>query len=208
MVGPDWDWWLPGILDQVCYLLRWVVYLSWTKRKGKRKYQLYLYVSPCKVIWNPESGKFFLVEFRIREILACRIQNPGNLCFWNSESGKFLLVESRIQEIVAWGIQIPGNFCLWNPQSQETFACGILNPESSALRSVVQLRNPKSANDWNPEYNFCWQGIWNSVPGIGNRQCGIQNSRLYWITWHGASYDIAHGLKHIISNCNQFLFCF
>ena len=52
-------------------------------------------------------------------------------------------MESRIQEIVAWGIQIPGNFCLWNPQSQETFACGILNPESSALRSVVQLKKSK-----------------------------------------------------------------
>ena len=156
MVGPDWDWWLPGILDQVCYLLRWVVYLSWTKRKGKRKYQLYLYVSPCKVIWIPESGKFLLVESAIT-----------------------------------------GNICLWNPQS------GILGFK---IRSPAQeIQNP--ANDWNPEYKFCWQGIWYSVPGIRNRQCGIQNSRLYWITWHGASYDIAR-LKHIISNCNQFLFCF
>ena len=127
------------------------------KRKGKRKYQPYRYIAPCKVIWIPQSGRSLLAESKIT-----------------------------------------GNICLWNPQS------GILGFK---IRNPAQeIQNP--ANDWNPEYKFCWQGIWNSVPGIRNRQCGIQNSRLYWITWHGASYDITHGLKHIISNCNQFLFCF
>ena len=85
---------------------------SWTKRKGKGKYQPYLYVSPCKVIWIPESGKFLLVESRIREIFACGIQNTRNFCLSNPESGKSLLVEFRIREIFACGIQNPGNFCL------------------------------------------------------------------------------------------------
>ena len=39
--------------------------------------------------------KFLLVKSGIREIFACGIRNPGNLCSWNPESGKFLLVESE-----------------------------------------------------------------------------------------------------------------
>ena len=41
------------------------------------------------------------------------------------------------------GFQNPGDLCLWNPKSQEIFACGIRNPESSALKSVMQLKKSK-----------------------------------------------------------------
>lgn len=42
-------------------------------------------------------------------------------------------------------------------------------------------------------------GIQYPESGIDSVESRIQN---------GASYDIARGLKNIISNCNQFLFCF
>ena len=140
-------------------------------------------------LWNPESGKFLLVEFRIREIFACGIQNTRNFGLSNPESGKSLLVEFRIREIFACGIQNPGNFCLRNPDSgkfllvESTITGNIClwNPQSGILG--FKIRNPAQeiqnpAIDWNPEFKFCWQGIWNSVLGIRNRQCGIQNSRL------------------------------
>ena len=52
-------------------------------------------------------------------------------------------MDSAIREIFACGFRSPGDLCLWNPQSQEIFACGIRNPESSALKSVIQLRKSK-----------------------------------------------------------------
>ena len=41
------------------------------------------YITPCKVIWIPESGRFLLMEWKIREFfsLRIRISNPNN--DWN-----------------------------------------------------------------------------------------------------------------------------
>ena len=179
------------------FQVHWFVRSSFTPRHW---WVLYY---PCGPTWlelmtsgNPrpgmlpsQMGRLSLLDKTKRQtkILAISYVAPCKV-IWIPQSGGSLLVESKIT----------GNICLWNPQS------GILGFK---IRNPAQeIQNP--ANDWNPEYKFCWSGIWNSVPGIRNQQCRIQNSRLYWITWHGASYDIAHGLKHIISNCNQFLFCF
>ena len=52
-------------------------------------------------------------------------------------------MDSAIREIFPCGFRNPGDLCLWNPKSQEIFACGIRNPESSALKSVTQLKKSK-----------------------------------------------------------------
>ena len=53
---------------------------------------------------------------------------------------------------------------------------------------VYTIRNP---GFWNPEYSSrnpesSTDKYWNPVPGIRNRQRGIQNPRLSWIPLHGA----------------------
>ena len=45
---------------------------------------------------------------------------------------------------------------------------------------------PKSGSDWNLESKFHWQGICNSLLGIRNPQCGIQNPGLSCISLQGA----------------------
>ena len=117
-------------------------------------------------LWNPEFGKFLLVESGIREIFAREIRNSGNFYLWNLESGKFLLVESGIWEIFAREIRNPGNFCLWNPESGKFL---LLESESLALESGIQLkesgipltisvRNPGST-DKESEFQYQETGI-------------------------------------------------
>ena len=44
---------------------------------------------------------------------------------------------------------------------------------------------PNSASDWNLESKFHWQGICNSLLGIRNPQCGIQNPGLSVFPYKG-----------------------
>ena len=62
------------------------------------------------------------MDSAIREIFACGFRNPGDLSLWIPQTGRSFLVDSAIRWI---------------------FACGIRNPESSALRSVIQLKKSK-----------------------------------------------------------------
>ena len=79
-------------------------------------------------LYNPESGKFLLVQSGIQEIFACTIRNPGNFLLYNPESRKFLLVQSGIGKSFAYGIRNPR---FWNP---EYVAQGMRNLESSPGR--------------------------------------------------------------------------
>ena len=83
-------------------------------------------------LYNPESGKFLLVQSGIQEIFACTIQNRWNFCLYNPESRKFLLVQSGIRKIFACTIRNPG---FWNP---EYVAQGMRNLESSPADVVLQ----------------------------------------------------------------------
>ena len=157
-------------------LIRWLCVLMfqvhWFVRSSFTPRHWWVLYCPCGRTWlglmtsgNPrpgmlpsQMGRLFLSAKRkdkrkyqpYRYIAPCKV-------IWIPQSGGSLLVESKIT----------GNICLWNPQS------GILG--FKIRNPAHEIQNP--ANDWNPEYKFCWQGIWNSVPGIRNRQCGIQNSR-------------------------------
>ena len=88
-------------------------------------------------------------------------------------SGKFLLVESRIREnqeswVVESGIQL----------------------RESGIPLTIGIQNPSSTDKY-----------WNPVPGIRDPRRGVQNSRLSWISLHGASYlRRAHRVRKKISN--------
>ena len=68
----------------------------------------------------------------------------------------------------------PGNSCFSEPE--------ILEFEIHFSAQGI----PNSASDWNLESKFHWQGICNSLLGIRNPQCGIQNPGLSCISLQGA----------------------
>ena len=74
-------------------------------------------------------------------------------------------MESRIREIFASGIR---NLGLWNPEYS------LRNPENP-LKLAIQNRSSTNKD-------------WNKVSGIRNSWREIQNSRLFWLTLHGATY--------------------
>ena len=76
----------------------------------------------------------------------------------------------------------PRNHCLRNPESGKLF---LEVPKSEALESGIRLegsRIPLTIGIWNPNST---DKVRNPVLGIRNRQRGIQNPTLSWISLHG-----------------------
>ena len=81
------------------------------------------------------------------------------------------------------GIRIPGSekFLLLETQIRKICACGTEILCVRLRNSAHDTRN--SANHWNPESKFQWQGIQNPVPRIRNPWLGVQNLVLNFLTW-------------------------
>ena len=69
-----------------------------------------------------------------------------------------------------------------NPESGKIM---LENPQSWALESGIQLNDSEIPRTIGIQIPSTTDRDWNSVPGIRNPRCGIQNPRLSWIPLHG-----------------------